>query len=425
MPRLCAGRAARRVRPDRARGRARTPATPRLAPCAEDGEWVINGSKQFITNAGTDISALVVITAVTGQEDGVKEISNLLVENGTPGYEPGEPYRKMGWNASDTRPLAFADCRVPEENLVGAARRRPAPVPPRPRHRPDRRRGDGRRAGPGRARPGARLRQERRAFGQPISRFQTIQAKLADLSHRDRGGPAARPQGGVAEGSGPQLHPDRRAGQAQERTAGRARRRRGGPDPRRLRLHRGVSGLPLLPRREDPHHRRGDRRGAADGDRQGARQREAGPQSRCSGVVARRPARSLLARCALAALGVARRRDAPAARPRAPGCEGPFDARRPGHRRHSGFAGEHARPARVTRTWTFFPTCPRGPCATVGLVRDAGRRQRPADPAPSGARRLLRRRALLSRRCAAGAGPTPKARRSRSRSPCASPRPSR
>ena len=75
----------------------------------------MNGAKQFITNGGTDISGFVTITARTG--DG--EISNILVPNGTPGYEIGEPYRKMGWNASDTRPLAFDDCRVPEENLVG------------------------------------------------------------------------------------------------------------------------------------------------------------------------------------------------------------------------------------------------------------------------------------------------------------------
>ena len=81
-----------------------------------DGEdWVINGAKQFITNAAPTSRAFVTITARTG--DG--EISNLLVPNGTPGYEIGEPYRKMGWNASDTRPLAFEDCRVPEENLVG------------------------------------------------------------------------------------------------------------------------------------------------------------------------------------------------------------------------------------------------------------------------------------------------------------------
>src|SRR3954471_5485324 len=81
----------------------------------EDGEWTINGAKQFITNAGTDISGVVCITARTGPE----EISNLIVANGTPGYSQGTPYRKMGWNASDTRPLSFEDCIVPEENLLG------------------------------------------------------------------------------------------------------------------------------------------------------------------------------------------------------------------------------------------------------------------------------------------------------------------
>src|SRR3954447_18571743 len=79
----------------------------------DGGEWVINGAKQFITNAGTDISGVVAITARTGEN----EISNILVANDAPGYEQGEPYRKMGWNASDTRPLSFTDCRVPEENM--------------------------------------------------------------------------------------------------------------------------------------------------------------------------------------------------------------------------------------------------------------------------------------------------------------------
>jgi short-chain 2-methylacyl-CoA dehydrogenase len=150
----------------------------------DGGEWVINGAKQFITNAGTEISGMVVITAVTepGSEDRPNEISNLIVANGTPGYEPGEPYRKMGWNASDTRPLSFSDCRVPEENLVGP-------------------RGAGLRqflrvldiGRIGVAAMGVGLAQgaleqalayakERRAFGQPISKFQSIQAKLADLS---------------------------------------------------------------------------------------------------------------------------------------------------------------------------------------------------------------------------------------------------
>jgi short/branched chain acyl-CoA dehydrogenase len=144
----------------------------------EDGEWVINGAKQFITNAGTDISGHVALTARTGDD----EISNLIVENGTPGYEQGEPYRKMGWNASDTRPLTFTDCRVPEENLLGP-------------------RGHGFRqflhildiGRIGVAAMGVGLAQgaldqalayakERRAFGQPISRFQAIQSKLADMT---------------------------------------------------------------------------------------------------------------------------------------------------------------------------------------------------------------------------------------------------
>src|SRR3954464_8997231 len=84
----------------------------------DDGEWVIDGAKQFITNAGTDISGMVCITAKTDPTH-PDEISNLIVPNGTPGYEQGEPYRKMGWNASDTRPLSFDGCRVPEENLLG------------------------------------------------------------------------------------------------------------------------------------------------------------------------------------------------------------------------------------------------------------------------------------------------------------------
>jgi short/branched chain acyl-CoA dehydrogenase len=80
-----------------------------------DGEWVVDGSKIFITNAGTDISACVTITAVTG--DG--EISNIIVPNGTAGYEISAPMHKLGWHASDTRELSFSGCRVPEGNLLG------------------------------------------------------------------------------------------------------------------------------------------------------------------------------------------------------------------------------------------------------------------------------------------------------------------
>jgi alkylation response protein AidB-like acyl-CoA dehydrogenase len=80
-----------------------------------DGQWVVNGSKIFITNAGTDITACVTITARTGED----EISNLIVPNGTPGYEISQPMEKMGWHASDTRELSFRDAAVPEGNLLG------------------------------------------------------------------------------------------------------------------------------------------------------------------------------------------------------------------------------------------------------------------------------------------------------------------
>ena len=162
----------------------------------DGGEWVIDGAKQFITNSGTEISGCVTITAVTGEEEegaskaarlgsasqGRREISNIIVPNGTPGYEPGEPYRKMGWNASDTRPLTFSECRVPESSLLG-------------------RRGegfknflhilDGGRIGvaamavglaQGALDEAISYAKERRAFGQPISKFQAIQAKIADIS---------------------------------------------------------------------------------------------------------------------------------------------------------------------------------------------------------------------------------------------------
>ncbi len=177
LPQLCSGRrlaAFGLTEPEAGSdaGNTRTRAT------LQDGEWTIDGAKQFITNSGTDISACVTITARTGED----EISNLIVPNGTPGYEVGEAYRKMGWNASDTRPLSFDGCRVPEGNLLGP-------------------RGqgfkqflqilDGGRIGV--AAMGLGLAQgsldealayakERRAFGQPISKFQAIQAKIADIS---------------------------------------------------------------------------------------------------------------------------------------------------------------------------------------------------------------------------------------------------
>ena len=83
-------------------------------------EWVIKGSKQFITNSGTDITSLVTVTAVTGtRPDGGKEISTIIVPSGTPGFVVEPAYDKVGWNASDTHPLTFSDARVPAENLLG------------------------------------------------------------------------------------------------------------------------------------------------------------------------------------------------------------------------------------------------------------------------------------------------------------------
>jgi short/branched chain acyl-CoA dehydrogenase len=85
-----------------------------------DGNWHINGSKCFITNAGTDMTAGVTITAVTGMlPNERKEITNIIVPKGTPGYIIGNAYKKMGWKASDTRPLTFEDCVVPEGNILG------------------------------------------------------------------------------------------------------------------------------------------------------------------------------------------------------------------------------------------------------------------------------------------------------------------
>jgi alkylation response protein AidB-like acyl-CoA dehydrogenase len=149
----------------------------------EDGEFVINGTKQFITNAGTDISGCVVISAITGQDDsGQPAISNILVPKGTPGYEIGESYRKMGWNASDTRPLSFDDCRVPETNLVGQPGRGYAQFLETLA---------GGRIGvaamglglaQGALDEALKYAKERRAFGRPIAKFQALQVKLADMA---------------------------------------------------------------------------------------------------------------------------------------------------------------------------------------------------------------------------------------------------
>jgi short/branched chain acyl-CoA dehydrogenase len=144
----------------------------------QEGEWVINGSKMFITNAGTDITSCVTITALTGDD----EVSNIIVPNGAPGYEIAAPMEKLGWRASDTRELSFRDVRVPEGNLLG------------PRGK-----GfqqfleilDGGRIsvaamGVGLAQGAydlaAQYARERQQFGKPIARFQAVQFRLADMA---------------------------------------------------------------------------------------------------------------------------------------------------------------------------------------------------------------------------------------------------
>lgn len=151
-----------------------------------DGDsWVINGSKSFITNSGTDITSLVTVTAVTGTKDnGGKEISAIIVPSGTPGFTVEKKYSKVGWNASDTHGLSFDDVRVPQENLVG-----------------QRGRGyaqflsildEGRIAiaalstglAQGCVDECLRYVREREAFGHPIGANQAIQFKLADMELR-------------------------------------------------------------------------------------------------------------------------------------------------------------------------------------------------------------------------------------------------
>jgi short-chain 2-methylacyl-CoA dehydrogenase len=143
-----------------------------------DGSWIVNGAKIFITNAGTDITACVTITARTGDD----EISNLIVPNGTAGYEISKPMKKLGWRASDTRELSFKDCSVPEGNLLGP-------------------RGEGFRQflqildggrisvaamsvglAQGAYDLASAYARDRHQFGQPIAKFQAVQFKLADMA---------------------------------------------------------------------------------------------------------------------------------------------------------------------------------------------------------------------------------------------------
>ena len=119
LPSLCAGEALGAFGLTESGGGSDAGAT-RTTAVVDGDAWVINGSKAFITNSGTDITAFVIVTAVTGQApDGRKEISAILVPSGTPGFTVEPSYSKVGWRSSDTHGLSFSDCRVPLGNLVG------------------------------------------------------------------------------------------------------------------------------------------------------------------------------------------------------------------------------------------------------------------------------------------------------------------
>jgi alkylation response protein AidB-like acyl-CoA dehydrogenase len=184
LPRLCSGEglgAFGLTEPGGGSDAGATLTTARL----DGDEWVINGSKAFITNSGTDITDLVTVTAVTGPVvEGRKEISSIVVPAGTPGLTVSRRYSKVGWNASDTRELSFADCRVPAENLLG-----------------ERGRGyaqflqildEGRIAiaalatglAQGCVDESVRYASQREAFGRPIGRNQAVAFKVADMEVR-------------------------------------------------------------------------------------------------------------------------------------------------------------------------------------------------------------------------------------------------
>ncbi len=187
-----------------------------------DGKWVINGAKQFITNCGTDISAGVTITAVTGRNGAGPEISAIMVPTGTPGYHVLESYRKLGWHSSDTHPLSFEDCEVPAENLLGE-------------------RGGG-----------------YRQF------LHTLTGGRIAIADRVSGRGRVWEGGGGDDGRGEDARRDVEAlclGGVEEGGGQR------GPDPWRVRVHGGLSRGEVLAGREGERDRRGDLRGPADTDR--------------------------------------------------------------------------------------------------------------------------------------------------------------
>ncbi|MEU7109257.1 acyl-CoA dehydrogenase family protein [Streptomyces stramineus] len=186
LPRLCSGEmlgAFGLTEPECGSDAGGTRTTARLDEATD--EWVINGTKCFITNSGTDITGLVTVTAVTGRSaDGKPLISSIIVPSGTPGFTVAAPYSKVGWNASDTRELSFADVRVPAANLLGERGRGYAQFL--------RILDEGRIAisalatglAQGCVDESVAYAKSREAFGRPIGANQAIQFKLADMEMR-------------------------------------------------------------------------------------------------------------------------------------------------------------------------------------------------------------------------------------------------
>jgi short/branched chain acyl-CoA dehydrogenase len=192
LPELCAGERLAAFGLTEAGGGTDIPGGMRSTARLDGGEWVIDGSKSFITNAGTSITALVTVLAVTGETgQGAgraagrgREISAIVVPSGTPGFTVGPEYSKVGWCASDTRELAFSSCRVPAEHLLGPRGRGYAQF----LEILD----EGRVAiaalatglAQGCVDESLRYVAERTAFGQPLGQFQATQFKVADMATR-------------------------------------------------------------------------------------------------------------------------------------------------------------------------------------------------------------------------------------------------
>ena len=187
LPELCQGDRLAAFGLTEPGGGSDIPGGMRTTARLEGGEWVIDGSKAFITNAGTSITSLVTVLAITGESDGRREISAVMVPSGTPGFTVGPEYSKVGWCASDTRELAFAACRVPEANLLGERGRGYAQFL--------RTLDEGRVAiaalsaglAQGCVDECLRYVSERTAFGHQLGSYQSIQFKIADMEARAHG----------------------------------------------------------------------------------------------------------------------------------------------------------------------------------------------------------------------------------------------